>query len=265
MVRVSLRVSLDTPTDRVPACIRVLTRRRLLSLASTAIVTPRQRPRGGDSRLRVRVGAPSKEIGPGQHPLGLGSGRDGLLCVPASYRAASAAPLAVLLHGAGGSARRIVSLLGIADTLGVVVLAPESRGSTWDVIRGDFGPDVEFVNRALEYTFDRCAIDQRHLAIGGFSDGASYALSLGLDNGTLFTHILAFSPGFSVNRTPIGRPRVFISHGTNDRILSIDRTSRALRPKLEEANYSLTYREFDGPHTVPAEIAEEAFRWFAKR
>lgn len=30
----------------------------------------------------------------------------------------------------------------------------------------------------------------------GFSDGASYALSLGLPNGNLFSHIVAFSPGF---------------------------------------------------------------------
>ncbi len=30
----------------------------------------------------------------------------------------------------------------------------------------------------------------------GFSDGASYALSLGVPNGDLFTHIVAFSPGF---------------------------------------------------------------------
>jgi len=30
----------------------------------------------------------------------------------------------------------------------------------------------------------------------GFSDGASYALSVGITNGDLFTHVIAFSPGF---------------------------------------------------------------------
>ena len=34
------------------------------------------------------------------------------------------------------------------------------------------------------------------MCASGFSDGASYALSLGAANGDLFTHIAAFSPGF---------------------------------------------------------------------
>jgi predicted esterase len=35
------------------------------------------------------------------------------------------------------------------------------------------------------------------LAVSGFSDGASYALSIGPANGDLFTHVMAFSPGFA--------------------------------------------------------------------
>jgi phospholipase/carboxylesterase len=34
------------------------------------------------------------------------------------------------------------------------------------------------------------------VALGGFSDGASYALSLDLTNGDLFASLIAFSPGF---------------------------------------------------------------------
>jgi predicted esterase len=40
----------------------------------------------------------------------------------------------------------------------------------------------------------------------GFSDGASYALSLGLANGDLFTHVLGFSPGFMRVPRHVGRP-----------------------------------------------------------
>ncbi|MGZ4788523.1 MAG: hypothetical protein ACXVZX_08375 [Terriglobales bacterium] len=39
-------------------------------------------------------------------------------------------------------------------------------------------------------------MDPARIAIGGFSDGASYALTIGITNGRLFTHIVAFSPGF---------------------------------------------------------------------
>ena len=167
-----------------------------------------------------------------------------------------------MLHGAGGHARRLASLLSIANSFGVVLLVPDSRGTTWDAIRGGYGPDVEFINRALDQTFARCAVDQRKLAIGGFSDGATYALSLGLDNGSLFTHVMAFSPGFIAARRPSGKPRIFISHGRSDAILPIDVTSRRIVPELEDAGYAVTYKEFDGPHTVPQADRAGRFKWF---
>ncbi len=55
----------------------------------------------------------------------------------------------------------------------------------------------------------------------GFSDGASYALSIGLTNGDLFTHVVAFSPGFASPVTYTGKPPVFVSHGTHDEVLPI--------------------------------------------
>jgi phospholipase/carboxylesterase len=58
------------------------------------------------------------------------------------------------------------------------LLAPDSRDRTWDVILSSFGPDVDYIDRALGSTFQRYAIDPDRIAIGGFSDGASYALPL---------------------------------------------------------------------------------------
>jgi len=245
----------------------MLTRRGLLAIglgAVTAGAGLAQKARGGDSVLRVRPHQPTTSVAPGEHALDLGGDRDGLLIVPQQYRPTTAAPLALMLHGAGGHARRLASLLSIANSFGVVLLVPDSRGTTWDAIRGGYGPDVEFINRALDQTFTRCAVDQRKIAIGGFSDGATYALSLGLDNGSLFTHVMAFSPGFIAARRPSGKPRIFISHGRSDTILPIDVTSRRIVPELEDAGYAVTYQEFDGPHTVPQPVAQDAFKWFAR-
>ena len=117
---------------------------------------------------------------------------------------------------------------------------------------------MEAIDRALQETFSRCAVDPARLAVGGFSDGASYALSLGIDNGDLFTHVLAFSPGFMAPSVRVGAPRFFVSHGTRDGVLPIERCSRRIVPQLERAGYEVTYREFDGGHTVPPVIALEA-------
>jgi len=232
--------------------------------AGAAAVPAVQSTRGGDSLLRVRPRQPTRSITSGQHRLDLDRGRDGLLVVPRGYSPDNATPLALMLHGAGGQAQRLAARFPMADEFGVILLVPDSRATTWDAIRGSFGADVQFIDRALEQAFDRCNVNSKRLAIGGFSDGATYALSLGLDNGTLFTHVMAFSPGFTASRRPQGRPRIFISHGRKDDILPIENCSRRIVPALEDAGYGVTYKEFDGPHTVPEAIAQDAFKWFVR-
>ena len=95
----------------------------------------------------------------------------------------------------------------------------------------------------------------------GFSDGASYGLSLGLTNGDLFTHLIAFSPGFMAPATKRGKPPIFVSHGTHDGVLPIERCSRRIVPQLDREGYEVRYREFDGTHTVPRSIARDALEW----
>ena len=200
---------------------------------------------------------------PGLHQLGLQSGRDGLLYVPAGYSPERPAPLVLMLHGAGGDARGgIDPFLGIADSAGMLLLAVDSRGQTWDVILGEYGPDVSFVDRALSHVFDRYRVDARRIAVEGFSDGASYALSLGLTNGDLFTHVLAFSPGFSAPGRLQGSPKIFISHGTDDRVLPIERTSRRIHPRLRSGGYDVVYEEFAGGHQVPPDKVRRAVEKF---
>jgi phospholipase/carboxylesterase len=221
---------------------------------------PRRTPRG---RLTARPStAPAKAAPTGLQPLGLGSERDGVIYLPATYRPDRPAPLLVMFHGASGRARRgIQRLLPLADDAGLILLAPDSRGYTWDVISDDYGPDVTFLDQALSWTFDRCLVDPKLIAAEGFSDGASYALSLGLTNGDLFTHAIAFSPGFLVPAELHGSPRIFISHGIGDEILPIDRCSRRIVPRLRERGYDVRYIEFDGSHEVPAKLTREALNW----
>jgi phospholipase/carboxylesterase len=216
-----------------------------------------------EGRLRARPDAgPAAGGTAGLHRLDVGA-RGALLSVPDGHDPAVPAPLAVMLHGAGGEAEQGLGLFGpLAAERGLLVLAVASAGRTWDVIGGDYGPDVAAVDEALRLVFDRYAVDPARLAVGGFSDGASYALSLGLTNGDLFSHVIAFSPGFMAPASTPGEPRIFVSHGVHDRVLPIDRCSRRLVPALQGAGYDVHYREFDGDHAVPAPIAREGLDWF---
>jgi phospholipase/carboxylesterase len=233
----------------------------------TGIVQNQVRGAGGetaqDARLRARPALPSEDASPGLQPLGLAAERDALLYIPPSYRPDRPAPLVLSLHGAGGNEQGgLYPLQGLADRAGLILLSPASRGSTWDMLLGEYGPDIDFIEQALTQTFAHCAVDPSRLAVGGFSDGASYALSIGLTNGDLFSHVLAFSPGFAAPAAQRGEPRIYVSHGTQDSVLPIDVCSRRFVPLLQRAGYDVSYHEFEGPHTVPPEIAAEALDWF---
>lgn len=189
-----------------------------------------------------------------------------LLYVPRRCRPGRTYRLVLTLHGAGGGGRNgLAPFLPLADRYGLILLAPHSRGPTWDVILGGYGPDVAFIDRMLAEAFSRCAIHRGRVAIAGFSDGASYALSLGLTNGDLFSSVIAFSPGFSAPAGRQGSPRIFVSHGTQDRVLPVGKTSRRIVRELRRGRYSVRYREFGGPHTVPPSVAREAVRWLGAR
>lgn len=210
---------------------------------------------------------PPGEATPGRvRRLGLGDGdRDGLLYAPAGYKPDSPLPLLVALHGAGGTSLSTQYAIQRADALHYIVLAPDSRDErTWDAILGLWGPDLEFIGAAITYAKSRCAVDESHIGLAGFSDGASYALSMGIGNGDLFSRVLAMSPGLMQPAVVRGKPKIFVSHGTTDNVMPIDVTSRKFVPRLKSLGYDVTYREYEGRHMLPPAVAQEAMEWFAK-
>jgi len=217
------------------------------------------------SRPRPADTPPPPAIESGLVPLGLGGARDGFLYVPETYRPDVPAPLSVKLHGVGGDGRAGVGpFIAHADEAGILLLGVDSRGRTWDRIGGPFGDDVAFIDEALAAVFQACAVDPARVSIQGFSDGASYALAVGLTNGDLFGRVVAFSPGFAGPAEAHGRPEIFVTHGLYDEVLPIDRCSRRIVPQLRQSGYSVEYREFAGGHKVPLEVATEAEAWVVR-
>ena len=227
---------------------------------------PPSGPAGNNGRLSARPAAPTTTLAPGFHQLQLSQGRDGFLWVPEGYDPEVPAPLLVLLHGGGGRSSQEIAQWPLQDVFGrkgIIVLAPDSRGGTWDrVYSGLFQGDVLYINAALQHAFARVNVDPQRIAIGGFSDGGSYALSLGLTNGDLFSMVIAFSPGFVHAGSLFGTPRVFDSHGTSDAVLPIAQTSRVIVPWLENHGYDVNYVEFDGGHVLPISVANQAVDWW---
>ena len=212
----------------------------------------------------LRQAASARQPQGRREPLKLGDDRDGFLYVPPGYSADKpAAPLLIMLHGAGNTALSVQYALPLADDLGILVLAPDSRDErTWDGVLRNWGPDVEFLTAAMEQTLARYRVDRARIGVGGFSDGASYALSFGISFGDQFSSVIAMSPGVMQPMAARGKPRIFISHGTADPIMPIDATSRRFVPKLKSLGYDVTYREYEGRHSPSPPVVREAFEWF---
>jgi predicted esterase len=93
----------------------------------------------------------------------------------------------------------------------------------------------------------------------GFSDGASYALALARIN-DLFTRVGRILARFCSTGCGRGKPEVYITHGNADPILPFEATASWIVAH-DPAGYTVTLKQFTGGHTVPPDLAREAFRW----
>lgn len=190
------------------------------------------------------------------HDLGL---PDHLLLVPEGLRPGP--PLVVWFHGAGGHAARSAPTVRTpAAGAGALVLLPTSTSATWDLLTGRTGEDVGPLDTALQHVLTTC--DVGRVAFAGFSDGASYALSLGLANGELAEAVLAFSPGFVAPPSLAGRPRCWVAHGTADAVLPVERCGRRVVAQLEGRGHLVHFEEFDGGHVLRPDDVVGALRWW---
>jgi phospholipase/carboxylesterase len=218
-------------------------------------------------RLKFAHATPTKPpLGPGRHHIGVSEERDYLLLVPESLDLAQPVKLMVLFHGAGGFPEKILKHFEAhAEREGFLILAPHSMLVTWDIVIGGSGPDIERLDKGLAFVADHFALDPTHLAFAGFSDGCSYALSLGITNGDIASHILAMSGGFMSVFMQEGTPRIFLSHGYQDEQLPFATAGEAKAAKLIEAGYDVRFVPFEGTHKLIPEIAQQAVDFFLDR
>lgn len=214
----------------------------------------------------TRSGAQGRQPGDpvpyGATRLGLGDERDGTLYVPKSYKDGTPMPLIMMLHGLAGTGDSARSNFPLAEEFGVIIVAPESRAITWGQGMPGFDEDVRFLGPAFRHVAGILDVDPTHVTLGGHSDGAGYALGMGLAYGDVFNHLMIFSGGLMLPFRRKGKPRIFFGHGINDQQMPIDQTARRFAPKLKQEGYDVTLREYDGGHGTSLPIVREAYEWF---
>jgi predicted esterase len=211
------------------------------------------------------------------HPSAIGpmlpAGETTLVNGASAYRPAKVPPgplpVLILLHGAGGYPQGFLQKMEpLADKLGVILVAPHSLDKTWDLILNMQtedqpwqGLDAHRLDQSLGDLFKRSAVDPSHVVLLGFSDGASYALSLGLANPKLFTTVIALSPGMLAPLKRIDhQQRVFVAHGRSDHVLPYTATKDMVE-LLQRGGANVRFRPFDGDHQIDPQSLTEGLEW----
>ncbi|MEO7655543.1 MAG: alpha/beta hydrolase-fold protein [Sphingomicrobium sp.] len=227
----------------------------------------------GKGELSARPAASVQTLAAGETKLDSG----GIIYRPATLPAGSR-PLLVLLHGHGQDNQQFIRMLEPwADHCGAIIFAPKAERITWDIIAKakslessrsaprnapkKFGADAGRIDGELKSLFAAAPVDPRKVAIMGFSDGASYALSLGLPNPDLFKWVIALSPGFALWPDKVTHSQhVFIAHGQKDQRLAFATTRDGIVGPLKQANVPVEFREFDGDHVMVGAHIREALK-----
>ena len=221
-------------------------------------------------RLEHRAMEVREEASPtGFVEVELGASR-AVLLTPAQIDPSRRYPLVTVFHGAGRQDEMLVKACrGEPEARQALFLVPRSLQPTWDLIAGGQGqPDLEFLEYAWELIYRRYPIDAEKQAVVGYSDGASYALSLALSNPGFFDAALCWAAGFAMmDRNAVGaenrRTRFYLEYGTADELFPFEQIALPMRENLEQAGYEVEFSvDEGGRHWPSGSFQREALDWY---
>lgn len=195
-------------------------------------------------------------------------------------------PLLVLLHGIGGDEDDLVRLAPYVDPRFRVVSlrAPRKYGAghSWFQIdvraTGAIRPKADQAAAAvldlarwLAAAPGRLGTDPEKTYLLGFSQGAMMSVGLVRSYPELIAGAVVLSGSGAdeafpllAPRAAVGRVALFVGHGTEDEVLSVDR-SRALRDVFTDLGTDVTYREYPIAHGVDENEMADVSAWLTER
>ena len=204
-----------------------------------------------------------------------------LVVEPDGFQPNARYPLVVLLHGLGSNMRDLAGLCPALSSGGYVFALPNAPmpiqigygavGYAWHALAETDGGEQAERSEELLAEFFQEVVDEYRVApgeavLGGFSQGGMMTYRCGLTRPGLFRGLAALSarvpePDSLRTRLPDSRTqRIFISHGTEDTMISVDE-GRESRRFLETWGYRPEYQEYDMGHEINQDVLGDLARW----
>jgi predicted esterase len=157
------------------------------------------------------------------------------------------------------------------DRRNAFFLVPRSIEPTWDLIVGGERSDLDFLEYAYDLIYRRYPIDAQRQVLIGYSDGASYALSVAISNPRIFEAALCWAAGFVMfDGTFVSpedrKPEIYLEYGTHDELFPFERIALPMQDNLTRAGYSVKFSvDEGGRHWPSGTFQPEALDWYFSR
>lgn len=178
-------------------------------------------------------------------------------------------PLITVLHGAGRQDEMLCKAYRReAAARDALFLVPRSTGVTWDLIAGGNRTDLDFLEQVHAGIYQRLPVDPDRQALIGYSDGASYALAIGLSNPRRFAAVMGWAAGFVAidprwTAPADPKPRVLLQHGTHDVVFPFEAVCLPNVELLRGLGYDVDLRVDEGGiHWPKPDFQTMALDWF---
>jgi phospholipase/carboxylesterase len=190
------------------------------------------------------------------------------LYVPESWDGQAPRPLVVALHGGHGHGRDFLwSWLREARSREVLLLAPTSQDRTWSIMGEEL--DAEPLRHMVEGVAERYPVDRERVLLTGMSDGGTYTMLCGLQDGMPFTHLAPACGVLHLGLLGGGLERardrpIYLIHGALDWMFPVY-TARMAQEALTAVGARLVYRELaDLSHTYPRDENPKILDWLTR-
>ncbi|CAE7503510.1 exgA [Symbiodinium natans] len=194
-------------------------------------------------------------------------------------KTAGSLPLLFVLHGAGRTKASVESSVlqfsKMSSRNKILIAIPMSIDRTWDLRQtattGQASADAAFISYILDCLNRDYYIDSGRIAVMGFSDGGSYAISLAVNNPEVFQAAMSWSAGYYLESRHSGqaaptrsKPNILHGHGQVDELFDFQKVAVPMRQSLRSSGHLVTPHNVRSAgaavHGVPCQAERELMR-----